>query len=197
MAYSNWGGFIWNKDVELTERYADTSFKFKDGRWIPNDYKDDEVPVVGGHIVLPLADGQYLLECYKTYVVLHRGTEIIDLTEELSYEFEDFSIDSYYIDDSESIRIITVSKRIEGQIYFIICGMSVGKGYEKTPMSKYLKKDLRYWRQEKSYMWQNWEVLDEAIDHMKRKYERQHIRQWLFKDKRNFIVNLKKLYYLR
>ena len=205
MAYSNWGAFIYNEEKDITDKCGDRTYVFKNNRWTlenDNEYNED-CKRVGAHAVVPITD-TLLIECYKTYINLHTPNNTINITkevlEEVSFEYDDFKIMGYYVNKDENIVKLTVSKDEVGDLYCIIFGMSIGKGYEKTPMSKYIKKHLYYNEEYRCYIWNEPEMTDYAIEKAERKYEIEHIRYWLFHShlksffKRLFCLDFQNLY---
>lgn len=185
MAYSNWGAFIYNKEKDITDICGDRAYIFKNNKWTlenDNEYNED-CKRVSAHAVVPITD-TLLIDCYKTYINLHISNNTINITkevlEEASFEYDDFKIMGYYVNKDENIIKLTISKDEVGDLYCIIFGMSIGKGYEKTPMSKYIKKHLYYNEEYRCYMWDEPEMTDYAIEKAERKYEIEHIRYWLF-----------------
>lgn len=186
MAYSNWGAFIYNKEKDVTDKYADRSYVFKNNKWtLATDEDDDnkDLKRVGAHAVIPLTD-TLLIECYKTYIYLHIANNKIDITKEVledsAYCYNGFLILGYYVNKNENIVKLTISEDGENETYCIVFGMSIGRGYEKTPMSKYIKKHLFYNEENKYYTWNEPEFTDYAIDKAERQYEIEHIKYWLF-----------------
>ena len=206
MAYLNWGAFIYNKEKDITDICGDRTYVFKNNKWTlvgeDEDY-DENLKRVGAHAVLPLTDN-LLIECYKTYIQLHTQNDTINITNEVleksAYRYENFIITGYYVNKDENIVKLTISKDGVGDLYCIIFGMSIGKGYEKTPMSKYIKKHLYYNEEYRCYMWNEPEMTDYAIEKAERKYEIEHIRYWLFHShlksffKRLFCLDFQNLY---
>lgn len=186
MAYSNWGAFIYFRDKDVTDICADTSYMFKNGKWnlIPSEYdfyedkNNNDIPVVGSHAVVPLTS-TLVLECYKTYISLHTPTDTIDITDNVlnhpCYEYEGFKIIGYYLNKNENIIEVTVSRN-DKQEFCIVCGMSVGRGFEKTPISKFVKKHLHFDSNSNYYVWDNEFCWEYGIEQAERKEEIQSIR---------------------
>ena len=206
MAYSNWGAFIYNKEKDITDKCGDRTYIFKNKKWTlvgeDEDY-DENLKRVGAHAVLPLTDN-LLIECYKTYIQLHTQNDTINITNEVlgesAYRYENFIITGYYLNKHENVIKLTISKDGERAIYCIIFGMSVGKGYETTPISKYIKKHLYYNEERQYYTWDEPEIADYAIEKAERQYEIKHIKYWLFHShlksffKRLFCLDFQNLY---
>ena len=196
MAYSNWGAFIWRKGCNVTKLYADTSYAFVNGVWMPDDGTDQEIRV-GGHAVIPLKD-KYLLECYKDNVILHAGVQKIQISDYF-YTFDDYCIRTWHLDETENIRVTTISDACtEDDLFYIISGMSLGRGFEGTHLSKYILKHIKYDKNFKKYLWNETDgILEYAIEKMKRKDERKSTRYWMLRHKSDIIYYIKKLYYLK
>lgn len=200
MAYSNWGAFIWMKGYNVTKLYADTSYAFVNEVWMPDDGTDQEIRV-GGHAVIPLKD-KYLLECYKDNVFLHMGAKHkirISEDEVDRYEFDDYCIKTWHLDETKNIRVTIISDaRTENELFYIISGMNLGKGFEGTHLSKYILKHMKYDKDFKKYLWNETEgIFEYAIEKMKRKDERKSTRYWMLRHKSDIIYYIKKLYYLK
>lgn len=206
MAYSNWGAFIYNEEKDVTDECGDRTYIFKNNKWTleeDDDKHNENCRIVGAHAIVPLTD-TLLIECYKTYISLHTPDNMIDITKkvlkEASFKYNGFKIIAYYLNKDKDMIKLTISKDKEGELYCIIFGMSIGKGYEKTPMSKYIKKHLYYNKKYRIYKWKESEITDYAIEKMIRQYEIKHIRYWLFHShlksffKRLFRLDFQNLY---
>lgn len=131
MAYSNWGAFVWKNGENITATTCDLS----------NDYS-------GGHALLDF--GEFSIEFYKNYEPVIKFADKSKKNIEVkclkakSWNNKKIKIRivGYSLDNNEIVNAFQISHNDNN--YFVICGMSVGKGFEKCKLSKYLLKNVRY-----------------------------------------------------
>lgn len=164
MAYSNWGAYVWKNGV-LMPNLSDNSLVFKDNEWKITTKEDNEElynegenyknKMVGSHAMIPL--GRFCLEFYKVYLPkIHFESAEIQITSEdktyLDYKNEELNLNI-------SGRSISMNENIfeyritNGQdYYFVVIGSAIGSGFDDDAFSKYLKKNVVFNKDDKSYI---------------------------------------------
>lgn len=157
MAYSDYGAFVWKNDKEITNECADKAYyRMKNGVWVESNELsfnlgiDLNTKIVEGHAVLDF--GSYFLVFYKDYnpTLYNKETcqsKILELDKSGKIEID---IDNKKLTILEGLCDYLKFRYVsfDNDNYFIVCGGSVGKGYEKTCVSKAIKKYLCCWSYE-------------------------------------------------
>lgn len=131
MAYSDYGAYVWCNGENITKKTCDLS----------NDYS-------GGHALLDFGD--YTLEFYKTYepTIKFKNTNKKSIVIKCFdiYNWVDkkrnLSVSGYHFDSLETINCFRI--RHGEDYYLVICGSSVGNGFDKQRVSKYFLKNTYY-----------------------------------------------------
>ena len=121
VAYSNYGAYIWKNGIDITSECADMR---------------------GVHALLEFPE--FRIEFYKTHEpVLVSSEKVVTISR---YEYEDkemgLEIEGYFIDKDSTIAKYEITYKCD--VYCVIIGACVGNGWDKTKVSKYLKKNIEY-----------------------------------------------------
>lgn len=149
MAYSNWGAFVWKNGI-LKPEFSDNALICENDEWKVLDKEIDfeNKNIVGAHATIPF--GSFCLEFLKCYSpIIHFNSSIFEIKEEDFYsqyfnENLDLRIISYPLGNNRSNDIKVYNIRHKDDYYCVIIGLSIGKGYEKTPISKFILKNITF-----------------------------------------------------
>lgn len=165
MAYSDYGAFIWKNGIlKDTDLYTDTSYIYIENKgWtcthIITEEEKEEALVIDeekhiakniceGHAVIKLSE-DLCLGFYKTYgVKIHNklkfkyyGYETINKRSDIKYN-KDLCISGYPLDNAECIWLYNI--KYKDDVYLVVIGSGVGKGFENKHISKLLLKLVYY-----------------------------------------------------
>lgn len=148
MAYSNWGAFVWKNGI-LKPEFSDNALICENDEWKVLDEEVDfeNKNIVGAHATIPL--GSFCLEFLKCYPpIIHFNSSIFEIEEEDLYtryfnENLNLEVNSYSLGNNGNNNIKLYDIRHNDDYYCVIIGMSVGKGYEKTPNKSEIKYYLK------------------------------------------------------
>lgn len=149
MAYSNWGAFVWKNGI-LKPEFSDNALICENDEWKVLDKEIDfeNKNIVGAHATIPF--GSFCLEFLKCYSpIIHFNSSTFEIEEEDFYsqyfnENLDLEIISYSLGNNRSNDIKFYEIRHKDDYYCVIIGLSIGKGYEKTPISKFILKNITF-----------------------------------------------------
>lgn len=149
MAYSNWGAFVWENGI-LKPEFSDNKLICENDEWKVLDEEIDfeNKNIVGAHATIPF--GSFCLEFLKCYSpIIHFNSSTFEIEEEDFYsqyfnENLDLEIISYPLGNNGSDAIKVYNIRHKDDYYCVIIGLSIGKGYEKTPISKFILKNITF-----------------------------------------------------
>lgn len=129
MAYSDYGAFVWKNGKEITEECADVAF------W---DGKGHAVLDLGTHFLVFDKD-------YNPYLYDKEAHErvVLNLDEHGQMEAQ-INKKTFTIYESNYDYLKFREFSFDGNDYFVVCGCGVGHGFEKTHVSKIIKKYLDY-----------------------------------------------------
>lgn len=187
MAYSNWGAYIWKNGENITKKTADKAFIYikADKKWYESTVVDDMdvegMPHAGGHAVLIFEN--FALEFYKIYspkIVFNTGkiiqTQFLE-KDELMYKNKKLQLKITGMTINTNENIVKFDIEYKDDTYCVIVGMSIGNGYDKTKVSKFIKKYIVFFPERRSYFLEHkwvtatdtWQVLDylERLDDIK------------------------------
>lgn len=209
MAYSDYGAFIWKNGKDITDECGDISYvKFGD-EWISSAKLTDKQRQTmedtdgyknsfEGHAVIDLGDA--LLSCYKTYnpKLLYKSTgEIIELKidekADVTIKIGGKTLFIYELqEDYVHFRFIQYGS----DYYCIVVGSEVGKGFEYTPLSKFIKKHYCFLGEDGSKFIQKGKLIlnmDEVVNYYGRKSDISIARYWRWQYIKNLIHALLRL----
>jgi hypothetical protein len=155
MAYSNWGAFVWKNGI-LKPEFSDNALICENDEWKVLDEReilDEKIDFenknkVGAHATIPF--GSFCLEFLKCYPpIIHFNSSTFEIEEEDFYsqyfnENLDLEIISYPLGNNRSNDIKVYNIRHKDDYYCVIIGLSIGNGYEKTPISKFILKNITF-----------------------------------------------------
>lgn len=183
MAYSNWGAYIWKNGEDITKQAADKRFSYNKEQnewiednlleaWCKTDDELDKTPSVGGHAILIFEN--FVLEFYKIYspkIVFNTGkiiqTQFLE-KDELTYKNKKLQLKITGMAINTNENIVKFDIEYKDDTYCVIVGMGIGNGYDKTKVSKFIKKYLVFFPERRSYFLKHrwvaaadtWQVLD-------------------------------------
>lgn len=190
MSYSNWGAFVWKNGI-LKPEFSDNALICENDEWKVLDKEIDfeNKNIVSAHATIPF--GSFCLEFLKCYSpIIHFNSSIFEIKEEDLYtryfnENLNLEVISYSLGNNGNNDIKLYDIRHNDDYYCVIIGMSVGKGYEKTPISKFILKNITFNRNAENSGTYNYNIdyshniydvvdLDMIIDKCYRKYDIKH-----------------------
>lgn len=209
MAYSDYGAFIWKNGKDITDECGDIFYVKFGNEWVnsakltaeqrqtledTNGYEN----AFEGHAIIDLGDA--LLSCYKTYnpMLLYKSTgEKIELRvdEEASVTINIGGKTLFIYELQESyvhFRFI----RYGSDYYCIVVGSGIGRGFESTPLSKFIKKHHYFLGDDGSKFMHKGKLItnmDEIIDYYGRKSDIRGEKYWRRRDFKDLICSLFKL----
>lgn len=209
MAYSDYGAFIWKNGKDITDECGDISYVKFDDEWISSAKLTDEHEqiiedtdgyknVFEGHAVIDLGD--VLLSCYKTYnpKLLYKSTgKIIELEIDKKVAVTiNIGGKTLYIYELQEDYVHFRFMQYGDDYYCIVVGSGVGKGFEYTPLSKFIKKHHYFLGDDGSKFMHNGELItnmDEIVNYYGRKSDIHNERYWRRRDFKDLIRSLFKL----
>lgn len=161
MAYSDYGAFIWKNGENVTNLCADSSFyAVQDGKKkkfynydIISDLIDCNDICSSGHAVLCF--DTFCLEFLKTYSPIIKFTTGSTINtkclENIKYTNKSLGIEvtGYSLGDNELVNFFNIKHKDD--VYCVICGACVGKGFEYKKLSKYIQKNIYYDKEREYY----------------------------------------------
>ena len=174
MAYSDYGAFIWKNGENVTKEFADTGFSYNKEKkeWLKSEIYEDDTIHAGGHAVLKLKD--FCIEFYKClepYLVYKTGKKIklkiLEYYDEYQNTKLNLKISGYSIGHNKTINMFHIEHNKD--FYTVICGAQVGNGYENTKVSKWILKNIKFYKNKDFSYFNNVYDLDAMIDNLNRK----------------------------
>lgn len=138
----------------------------------------------GSHAIIKLNDN-ILVEFYKKSVyVYNKTTKSNDICElilnNLIYECDDITFEAFNLDSTNTIFYYELNYK--NDIYAVVIGSSIGKGYDNTLTSKYLKKCIIYNKRKSTYFIDNeYNQIDYYINKDYKKFLKHELKEFRFK----------------